>query len=591
MFYSKAVLLSIKNRAILYYNTLTIRKKLFLILTILVLLISMLSFLLLQISYKVYDDELINDSSEILNIYSTNIENELRKVERLTFDVLTSPALKNNLRTINKKESSYEKNLAIESMMDFFRNQSQTEKYISSISYVDINDNMYTVGNSVITFENDVQKEIMRRAGEVPGKSVWIEPQGKDKDFILVRKIRDFNSLEILGTVIIRINSTELVNWLSSMTPQYKANLLIVDDNKNIIYKSSKIKTDKIDKVIENVKSNKILTIDNDKFLLNKAVSEYTNWSYVYLMSYDNIFKNITFLRSIMIICFIIIFSFVVFIGHKFSDSITNPIIILSEKMKSVQKGYFEIKDINMIPEEKCDEVGHLNNDFILMINKINELINESYLKQILVKETQLKALQAQINPHFLYNTLESINWLAIANNQNDISLMVISLGNLLRSSISNKESIITLEEELKLLNDYINIQKIRFDKRLEFHCDVDEYVQKFYILKLTLQPIVENSIKYGLETLTGVCKITITSERREEYFQIIIKDNGQGIPKATIDAIKQKTNISKGTGIGLANIDDRIKLFYGNDFGLEIESMENEGTIVKVTIPYEMRH
>jgi len=583
-------LTNIKKRLTNFYKVMTIKRKVFIILTTLVLIISMLSLLLLQATFKVYDRQLINNSSEILNIYSTNIENELRKLENLSFDVLASNQTQKYLTIINNKKSSYERYNAISNMEDFLRGESDIEGYISSISLVDINGNMYTVGNSTITIMPIVQKEIMKRVNAKSVGIVWMEPQGESKNFILARKIRSIKNLKVIGTLIIRIDADNLVNSVSNMSPQYKANLIILSENKKIIYKDKKITSDKAIYIGLNNVSNEIYNVDGKKFLLNREVSDYSNWTYVNFLSYENIFQNIKLMRTIMLGCFLMIFILTVFMGLGFAGSITKPIITLSKKMKKVQNGNFELMETDKIYDDKCDEVGQLNNDFIVMVNKTNELIKENYVKQILVKETELRALQSQINPHFLYNTLDSINWIAKANKQDKISLMVRSLSNLFRASIASKDSIIKIDDELKLLNDYITIQKIRYEERLDFNDLVGEDIKDCYILKMILQPLVENSIKYGLEQLTGVCKITIKSQKQKDFFEIIVSDNGIGMTKEFLRELEIGENKSRSTGIGIKNIDARIKLFFGEEFGISVKSQLSEGTTVIVRIPYKVR-
>lgn len=581
---------SARNKIYSCFKMLNIKRKVFLILTLLVTLISILSFGLLQVSFKVYDAQLINSSSELLNLYSTNVENELRKVDALTFDILSSNESQNNFKVINRKTSSYERYVAIQSTLEYLIKQSQTEDYISSISFVDVNGNMYTVGNSTITIGKREEAEIINRADKKSGRIVWIEPQGDDNSFIGAREIRSLSNLDVIGTLIIRINAETLVDWVSSMSPQHKANLIILSDGKDVIYKDKRIPSESDAKLALSNISNKIYSIKGKRFLLNRQISGYSDWTYIYFLPYENIFKNVVIMRTIMVFSFFVILILVILMGLSFANSITKPVITLSQKMKKVQNGDFESIDLNSRLDEKCDEVGQLNNNFIIMINKINDLIKENYVKQILIKETELKALQLQINPHFLYNTLDSINWLAKAAKQNKISLMVKSLANLLRSCITNKDNIITLEEELKLLNNFITIQKIRFEERLEFNNFVDEDLKKYYIPKLTLQPIVENSIKYGLEQFTGVCKIQIKSEKYEDFFEILVTDNGPGISDELMEKVRTGETKSQGTGIGLKNIDDRIKLSFGSEFGISMESHLNEGTTVVVKIPYKLR-
>jgi two-component system, sensor histidine kinase YesM len=570
-----------------YYKALTVKKKVFIILSMLVVMTSISSFTLLQISFKVYDNELINTSSEILSLYSSNIENELRKMERMTFEVLSSSEMQNYLKVVNDKQSSYERNVMIQNMERYLRLKSDNERYISSISLIDLNGNIYTVGNSTIHIESNTQMEILKRADEA-FSFVWMEPKQDDRAFILARKIRDIRNLDVTGTLIVRIDPIELMKLVSSMSPKYKGNLKIISDRNIMIYEDSSISEYKLPSSALTGEASKIYSINNEKFLINNQKSNYTKWTYVYFLSYENVFKNIYVVRVITMVFSMLIFVVAIYMGLGFSDSITKPIITLSKKMKNVQKGNFENVEIARVPYEESDEINQLSNDFVVMIDKINELIKENYVKQISVKETQLKALQAQINPHFLYNTLNSINWIAKANKQDDISNMVKALGNLLRSSISSKDSIITVEDELKLLSDYITIQRIRYEERLDLNIHVDEDLKQHHILKLTLQPIVENSIKYGLEQITGIGKIEIKSLKFEDYFELVVCDNGPGMSDEFLQKLEKGENEYHGTGIGLKNIDERIKLFFGDEYGLSVFSEINKGTTVKMKIPYK---
>ncbi|MFH5182162.1 sensor histidine kinase [Paenibacillus sp. TAB 01] len=257
--------------------------------------------------------------------------------------------------------------------------------------------------------------------------------------------------------------------------------------------------------------------------------------------------------------------------------------------MKQAQLGDFsqaqtELVEMAAVP---MDEVGQLHRTYRLMIQKINELITENYAKQIVIKETQFKALQAQINPHFLYNTLESINWLAKANGQKQISSMVEALGFLLRSSISLKETLITVQEELDIVTNYLIIQKYRFEDRLLFELDMPEEAKSAYLPKLTLQPLLENAIHYGLETMLEPCRIRITGEVEGDRLRITVEDNGQGMSAELLEQVRAGAAPTRGSGIGLKNIEERIIIAFGEAYGIRIESEPERGTQVSVMIPY----
>jgi len=577
------------KKLINYYRSLKIKNKLSIILSTIILIVSILGLIALQISYNIYDDQLINESSEILNLYSTNIENELRKADNLSFNILSDTTIQNELKAINTDTASYERSDALGKLTQQLLKASQTENYITSISILDNTGTEYAVGRSTLLLSDERKEDIEDRAKRESGAVAWIEPADPDKCIVAARVIRSTGDMQKLATLVIRIDMGQLINAHFGIESRYKSNLIILSEDKTVFARDSSIGMDKI-QLINNNQDYRVQNIGNRKFLIDYGTSTYTDWTYVSILPYEIIFQGITAMRSIMIFLYILIFFAALFTGLKFTAGITKPIVSLSKKMKIVEKGNFDIIDINTDFKENCDEIGQLDYDFSIMVNKINALINENYVKQLLIKETQLKALQSQINPHFLYNTLASINGLAKISKQNKISVMVKALGNLLRSSISNKEIIVTIDEELSLLSDYIAIQKIRYGDRLNFKMEVAEELRKCSIIKLTLQPIVENSINYALESKTGVCEITVKAYEFPDYIRISVTDNGPGMSEDFIARLQKDEIKPNGHGVGLKNIDERIKIMFGDQYGLNIESQLNEWTTVSINIPYNLR-
>jgi two-component system sensor histidine kinase YesM len=573
------------------YRKLSIKKKVFFVFDILLITVSVLCFLLMQLTSSTYDRQLIENNSHLLDLYSSNIENETLKVNQMSLNILSNRIMQNNLPILNdSRTSTYEKAQAFNAISSYLQDQSFSEAYIASISIIDQNGDCRTIGNSTIDISGTMRANIMTRLQGSGGSLVWMGPQGadSDNDIIAARKVRMLSTLREIGTIIIRIDPQVLVDSLSTVSHPYNAQLAILSDTHQILYISKSINKANFLQLFIPEQASRIVTMQNGKYLMNSTVSNYTQWSYVYLLPYQDVFQNTIATRTVSVLFFLILLILINIIGLYFANSITKPIQKLSHKMKSVQHGQFDIAGIDLIPNENCDEVGQLSNDFIVMVQKINQLINENYVKQILAKESQLKTLQAQINPHFLYNTLDSIYWIAKTNRQHQIASMVQSLANLFRNSISSNQDIIPLKEELSFLSDYIMIQKIRFEDRLDFQLDVDEDLKTQNIPRLTLQPIVENSIKHSLEKMTGPCTIRVSSEKADNIFKIIISDNGNGIAPEKLSEINQAGK--RGGGIGLVNIDERFKLYYGDDFGLTIDSGPGRGTSVILRLPYQAK-
>jgi len=253
--------------------------------------------------------------------------------------------------------------------------------------------------------------------------------------------------------------------------------------------------------------------------------------------------------------------------------------------MKNFADGQKESLDIPYDYTGRTDELGILHTQFDQMVNQVNELIQNGYLNEILRKEAQLKALETQMNPHFLYNTLESINWRAKSVGAKDISSMAENLGTLLRITLDQNSKEVPLRRELELVQCYMTIQKFRYEDRLEYKITVPEDLYSCYVLKLTLQPLVENSIRYGLEENTEGCFIHILAERTSDVLYVYIKNNGSAFEDQLLEKLKTNQISPHGFGIGLLNILQRMQLTYGEEYGLTLYN-ENEQAVARLAFP-----
>ena len=556
--------------------------------TALVSLTFLLCFTMLQLTGQTYDRQLIGNSTQTLGLYSSAIENELRKVDRLTFDILSDSRTQQGLPVISSNTTGYEQSTIINSLMNFLTAESNSASYVSSISLVGQNGDNYTAGNSVTTLSSSFVGQLVRLGKEKNGALAWHAPTDTDPVFYAVREVRGVNGLNDLGTLIIRISPDSLVRWVNSMLPSGNARLAVYLGQAQMIYHDPHVTTADFNSLGSRAVSGHIYALNRTRYLYSRAQSDYSGFTYVYLLPYQDIFRNIQLMHTLMLIGFLLFLSIFAAAGFAFAEGITKPLTLLSERMKRVESGNFQIAGMQQIPMEYCDEVGQLNNNFIIMIEKINALIQENYVKQLLVKESELKALQAQINPHFLYNTLDSIHWIAKANRQEQISVMVRSLACLMRSTISSRQDIIRVDEELALLENYLNIQRIRFEQRLDIRISVDPALMPKPIPRLTLQPVFENSVKYGLECKTGICRICLNSRLGDGCYELIITDNGQGMSADQLPDIRSGRIQAHGTGIGLRNIDERIRLDFGDEYGLKVESEPNRGTTVIIRLPMD---
>lgn len=262
------------------------------------------------------------------------------------------------------------------------------------------------------------------------------------------------------------------------------------------------------------------------------------------------------------------------------SDNISYPIRKLVKSMSTVQSGNFDIS----LEYKRNDEFAYLFNTYKKMVREIKELIDKLYISEVKKKEAELKSLQAQINPHFLYNTLDSVNWMALELDATNISTMVTSLSNFFRYSLSKGNNIITLGDEKIQVESYLKIQKIRFQEKLDYCIDFDKDILDYLTVKLILQPIVENSILHGINKMRGKGFISVTGLLKDKIVEIKIRDNGAGADVEELNHILEEKGNS--TSFAIKNVNDRIRHYFGNEFGIRFLGNEDSGVTVLIRFP-----
>lgn len=577
------------------YDNLQIKYKLFLLVSWIMVISFSFTFFGLQYAFHIYDEQIYSKSSQVLSTSSNSIESELKALEDLSYNILTDPQIQQYLSTIREETTEYDKFRQSTNMLDKLLSYANKEEYIQSITIVDTTGEEYAAGPKTTKLTQKQKTDITNMAKSANGSNIWLNPEENDFIFATAREIRQFKNLSFdhLGTIIINLNMDRLVGNLLAGSRNIDGEFLIVSENSlifpkeiNPTFKEAAISLDS-----QTIKSGyQIEKIDNKNYFLVHIKSNYFDWGYLNVIPFNQIFENINKVKTFLIVIFILMFVGVTFLGIRFARNITMPLENLVAGMQYVKVGDFKEAKKKALDTSimQDDEVGKLQQNFQTMIQQIDELIHENYSKQLTIKETEFKALQAQINPHFLYNTLESINWLAKGNGQAQISKMVESLGFLLRNSISLKQPLITIEDELNIVKNYVVIQKYRFEERLDFHLHVDSDIVGFYIPKLTLQPLVENAIHYALEPKIDPCKISVYSIVNKDSIKLIVEDDGPGMESAFIEKLKKGEVKTRGQGVGLSNIDERIRLSYGESYGVKIESEPNKGTKVIIVLPFD---
>lgn len=311
----------------------------------------------------------------------------------------------------------------------------------------------------------------------------------------------------------------------------------------------------------------------------------YTGWKIVNVTPTSELFRNTIHIGFFMVmICTVTIF--LILFGNIFiSDRVTEPLRNLEESIRYLEEGHLEEEHIYI---GGSHEIRHLGQTITLMVKRMKDLMDKMVREQEDKRKSELDALQSQINPHFLYNTLDSVVWMVECEQYREAISMVKALAKLFRISLSKGNSIITIEDELTHAQNYMSIQQMRYRNKFCVKIDVEPAIRDCITIKLIVQPILENAIYHGMEFMDGEGEITVHGYEKDGDIYIEVSDNGMGIPEETIESLLTDKSRArgKGSGIGLWNVNQRIALYFKGDYGLSIKSELDEGTTVTIHLP-----
>ncbi|MCZ8520862.1 sensor histidine kinase [Paenibacillus mucilaginosus] len=411
--------------------------------------------------------------------------------------------------------------------------------------------------------------------------------------FGVARGIYKLETSETIGVVMVSSRMDDLLELSEEMHSVQGNQVLLLDDKNRIMADRD---TSKIGQPVSAAIAMRLqdgsdnmpkrLVLDGTDYLFSSAASELTGWKVVNLIPLTELYKNMnhmamtTFLTTLSLLLLTIVFTLF------FSRSIVKPVHKLIRLMKRVEDGDFT-KEIILLQE---DEIGQLAREFNHMSRRIEHLIHEVTREKISQKEMELEMLKMQINPHFLYNTLESIRMVAEAREAPDAADMAFSLGEILRYGINRSGDTVSVREELYHLEQYMLLQKHRFAEVFSISLDIREEIKELTMLKVILQPLVENAILHGITNRSSGGQIEVRGYSDGDRLIFEVCDNGAGMSAGQVDELNRSFR-RHGEGsrrIGLNNVNKRIQLFYGDAYGLEIISTPGVGTNIFVSIPIQ---
>jgi len=311
----------------------------------------------------------------------------------------------------------------------------------------------------------------------------------------------------------------------------------------------------------------------------------YTGWKIISVIPTSELTLDTNKQRLFFIMIFTIGILLILYGNITISRIVTDPIRKLEESLSQIEEGYLIEDDIYI---GGSHEIQHLGKTIRSMVRQMRSLTDSMVKSEKEKRKSELDALQSQINPHFLYNTLDSVVWMVESKRYQEAISMVTALASLFRVSLSKGNHIISIHDEIVHATNYLNIQKVRFKNKFDFFIDIDEEIEDCATVKLIVQPLVENAIYYGVQHMDGDGEISIHGYEKDGDIYIDVSDNGMGIPPETASTLlvnKAKTR-GKGSGIGLWNVNQRISLYFKGEYGLAIESELDEGTTVTIHLP-----
>lgn len=576
----------------------SIKIKLFvLMITIILMLSVVIGMGYVKETNRIVQKEIGKLNNQILNEIAFNTSMLLSKVGEIgdeivddskVVDILSTPKDK-IIEGSNKSNNQYIDRLLNEKIWKYGEFNMKPELYVvgvNGLNYSTYSKTKYDIGsikneewyNQVLAGNGDtvLVSTLEDKDGIGPYKSI----------FRMGRLIKDLISGETLGVLIIDVSEKMLYDAYKEMLSDGRE-IYVVDSLGNVISARDKRSigtsyTNDIDngKYLEDESNYSLFARGNIEFMKITSNLEPYGWQIIEEIPLNIIKQPIDEIKKKVITILILVIIVFFIISYNLSSWITKPILNIKYIIEGVMKGDLKSK----IVVDRDDEIGELEETFNSMITWLDESIEEIKEKEKQKRVAELSFLQAQINPHFIYNTLTGIRALVAMNNNDDAVEMLYRFTKLLRNILPKANELISLEEEVNIIKEYVELQKFRYPNSFDFSIDIDKEIYDSKVPLLILQPLVENAIFYSMERENREGIINIRGYKKENYIYIEIEDNGKGMDREKIRSVfSKKESINR---VGLINVHERIQLNYGISYGLSIESKAGEGTKVIITLP-----
>ncbi len=418
----------------------------------------------------------------------------------------------------------------------------------------------------------------------------WAVTKKDDKQQLsIIKKLRNFQissfDANFLGYIKLDFDIDEFFYNVNQLSQGWDEWVNIADQDGNILYRGMPAEDEefmqRLKKLEQDPSSSNLMQYKNHNYMIKTIKTEQNNWTIYYAVSMDfyaNNFSHLYFELAIIIILFILLS---LMISIYLAKKQTQRIINLDLAIRQVENGNLTIE----VKTGGNDEIGRLTRGFNDMVKRIDFLIHQVYQFRIKEKEYDLQALQAQLNPHFLYNTLSAISWMGRRYKIMEIPEISEALARFYRLTLNNGHNIISIEEEIEQAKAYLDIKKIRYGNRLSFHLEVDDRVRAQKTIKLILQPFIENAIILFMYNEERELTINVKANYIDDHVELCVIDNGMGISEEKLKTLLDK-EAPEQKGYGISNVDKRIQMYFGEKFGVSFSSTVGVGTSVTLKIP-----
>jgi two-component system sensor histidine kinase YesM len=565
--------------------------------------LSLVGIISYQKSYTVLREEANQSSSQIIEQVKSHVEYYIRGFEIDSIRMLNHPEMRKLLLMHTPEEA--EQSGIRQPILQLFKDTAYSRSDISRILL--ILDNMIildTAESRSVVPASELSKEYWYQNVPMNGdiRLISRKQQWTDRSepvISIVKRVINPLSLEPSGMLIMDVNFKRIQEIAEKVVIGNTGFLSIVDGEGHYIYHPNMLE---LGQAANLPNMNWMLSQDHGFFQTKKepfytfSRSTYLKWHILIAIPDNELSHGVDYIRRTILWTVIVTLLTAYLLAIGFASSIVRPVKKLQFFMKRVKEGDFTAR----AAIESMDEVGHLTNDFNRMVEKLQILMDEIYLSKLREsdlslrqKETELKVLQSQINPHFLYNSLETVRGMALEQNMDNIATLVASLARLLRYNLNNASPIVTLQDEIAICEMYLKIQKFRFEEKFNYRFEVPDWAWQERIAKFSLQPIVENCVIHGIEPGLEHVTIHIRVYRVSgDCYAVCVQDNGIGLTPGRLAAIqkdlREKDVLSGGSHIGIVNVHRRIHYLFGDQFGLQMESNRGAGTSVSVMLPLQ---